>query len=388
VPGYLYTEDPERAGAISEVATGLSELGLDAAAAEQVPAPLGAAAAVRVERQGRFDPMRYLRGLAEAVEGEPGRVHLNTRVLRQPVDDSPCRLETTRGELTADCVVLATQSAFMGISQLDLRVAPYQSYVMAVEVDDHCDDALYWDDASPYHYARLASPAEPHLIIVGGADHKTGQADDSRDHFETLERYVEQRWKVRAVRHRWSAEYFEPADGLPLVGRMPLSKHIYAATGLSGTGLTWGTAAGRLIADLILGRDNPLAKLLSPGRIKPVAAASDFVKENTNIARRFVLDRFSGEKIDSLAEIHPDEGKLVRVDGQRVAAYRDRDGQLHLLSSVCTHAGCVVQWNQAERTWDCPCHGGRYTATGERLYGPPPADLEPVTIESDQPAVR
>jgi glycine/D-amino acid oxidase-like deaminating enzyme/nitrite reductase/ring-hydroxylating ferredoxin subunit len=396
IPGYLYTEAAERSGSFSIIAARLNELGLDVTETTDVPLPIDPAAGIRVERQARFHPMHYLRGLAGAVDGGSGSVHLHTRLLRQPIDGSPCELETSRGPLTADHVVLATHSGFMGISQLDLRVAPYQSYVMAVEVEDDAADALYWDDESPYHYTRLASAEEPHVIIVGGADHKTGQADDhsqraaadTRDHFTALERYVDRRWRVRAVRRRWSAEFFEPADGLPLVGRMPLSKHIYAATGFSGTGLTWGTVAGRVIADSILHRDNPMARLLSPARIKPVAAATDFVKENTNIARRFVMDRFSGERIDSLESIQAGEGKLVRIEGNRVAAYRAPDGQLHVLSSVCTHAGCVVQWNPAEQTWDCPCHGGRYTATGERLYGPPPADLETLAIETSSQAAR
>jgi len=388
VPAYLYTEAPERAGAFDKTRELLDQLGLDVSPVDHLPTPVSCAAAIRVERQARFHPLRYLRGLAAAVEGGSASIYLHTRVLRQPVDGSPCRLETDRGDLTADQVVLATHSAFFGLSQLDLRVAPYQSYVMAVEVDDSPDDALYWDDASPYHYTRLASSEEPGLIVVGGGDHKTGQADDTREHFAAMERYVQERWQVRAIRQRWSAEFFEPADGLPLVGPMPLSKRIHAAAGFSGTGLTWGTVAARLIADRILGRDNPMTTLLSPARIKPVAAAADFVKENTNIASRFVMDRFSGERIESLAAILPGEGKLVRIHGKRVAAYRAPDGQVHLLSSLCTHAGCVVNWNQAEQTWDCPCHGGRYTATGERIYGPPPADLERIVIEDQQPAVR
>jgi glycine/D-amino acid oxidase-like deaminating enzyme/nitrite reductase/ring-hydroxylating ferredoxin subunit len=388
VPGYLYTEASERAGAFAAIAEALAQLGLEVSTVAETPLPFASSAAIRVEQQARFHPVEYLRGLAEAVQGDSGNVYLHTRALRQPVDASPCRLETNRGELLADQVVLATHSAFMGISQLDLRVAPYQSYVMAAEVADEPTDALYWDDASPYHYTRLASSREPQLVIVGGADHKTGQADDSRDHFHALEEYIRERWHVRAIRRRWSAEFFEPADGLPLVGRLPLSRHIYAATGFSGTGLTWGTSAGRLIADLILEHENPLAELLSPGRIKPLAAATDFVKENTNIATRFVVDRFAAERIDSLGAVQPGEGRLVEIRGKRVAAYRDPEGVLHLLSSVCTHAGCVVQWNQAERTWDCPCHGGRYAATGERIYGPAPADLEPVGIESKQGATR
>lgn len=388
VPGYLYTEVAERAASFRKTEAGLRRLGLDASMVEQVPLPMHSPAAVRVERQARFHPLQYLRGLAAAIEGQSGSLHVHTRVLKQPQDGSPCRIATNRGELLADEVVLATHSAFLGISQLDLRVAPHQSYVLAAEVEDTPDDALYWDDASPYHYTRRASPDAPQRIIVGGEDHKTGQPGDSHDPFAALEQYVQQRWQVRAITHRWSAEFFEPADGLPLVGRVPLSKHVYAATGFSGTGLTWGTVAGRLIADLILGRHNPLVEVLAPSRIKPFAAAANFVRENTNIACRFVADRFAGEQIDSMATLQPGQGKIVRIDGKPIAAYRDAEGQLHLLSPVCTHAGCIVHWNTAEQTWDCPCHGGRFAATGERIYGPPSADLAQAKTPDKERVVR
>jgi nitrite reductase/ring-hydroxylating ferredoxin subunit len=216
--------------------------------------------------------------------------------------------------------------------------------------------------------------------LIGGADHKTGQGGDEREYFDQLERYSHERFSVRSVEHRWSAEYFVPADGLPSIGRVAGTKHLWISTGYDGTGITLGTVGGRLVADLILGRDHALADIVKTGRFTPLASANEFVSENLDVARRFVGDRFGAERIESLEEVAPGRGMIVSFGGKQLAAYRDPSGQLFTMSPVCTHAGCIVQWNDAERTWDCPCHGGRYSATGQRTYGPPPRDLAPERV--------
>jgi Rieske Fe-S protein len=220
----------------------------------------------------------------------------------------------------------------------------------------------------------LASSEDPRLLIVGGADHKTGQAH-AKDHAAKLREYVSQRFSVQHIKQQWSAEFFEPADGLPMIGRVPMTVHLYLATGYSGTGLTYGTAAGKILAEMVLAGSSPDGEPFSPARIKPLAAAKGAVRENLNAALHLVGDRFDVEQIDSFDSLPNGEGRIVKWKGEKHAAYRDEQGQLHLLSPVCTHAGCFVQWNNAERTWDCPCHGGRFSPTGDRLYGPPASDL-------------
>jgi nitrite reductase/ring-hydroxylating ferredoxin subunit len=256
-----------------------------------------------------------------------------------------------------------------------MRQAPYQSYVLALRVHDELPDALYWDDEQPYHYIRLADSNDPHLLIVGGADHKTGQADE-RQQFDRLAEYAAQRFRIQSVEQRWSAELFEPSDGVPFIGRVPRSEHLYLGTGYSGTGLTYGTAAGMLLSDLLLGRASPDAEVFSPSRFKLWAAAPGLLSENLDVARRYIADRFGAEKLDSLEKVPVGEGRRVDYEGDACAIYREESGQIRVLSAVCPHAGCHVQWNSAEKTWDCPCHGSRFAATGERLYGPASADLE------------
>lgn len=379
VPAYWYTENARGAEEMrSEFEAAQRLLGDQVSLAFDVPLPWKCSLALRLENQGRFHVMRYLQGLAAQVHGDGSAIHEQTRVLHAPEDGEPCIVETNHGIVRANAVVAATHSAFFGISLFDTRVAPYQSYVLTAEVEDEVGDALFWDNQDPYHYIRRASSEEPKLCMIGGCDHKTGQGDEEQA-FADLEAYTRKKFRVREIRHRWSAELFEPDDGAPYIGRLPRTEHLYLCTGFSGTGITWGTAAASLITDQFLGRHNPLGEVVSTHRIHPMAAAGSFLKENLNVAKRFVVDRYSPEKVDDLDRIAPGEAKVVRYQGDLVAVYRDEQG-IHACSAKCTHAGCIVQWNAAEHTWDCPCHGGRYDAQGRRIYGPPPEDLAPLQV--------
>ncbi|MBA3312271.1 MAG: FAD-dependent oxidoreductase [Planctomycetota bacterium] len=376
IDAFLYTEDPDHADRLREQVSDFEKIGLPSEIAGQdVGLPFEPAFAVRFPRMARFHPIAYLRLLAEAVAKSGGIIHEETFAQPPEGGDRPT-IETNRGTVRANAVLVTTHSPYLGISNYDMRVAPYQSYLIAARTGKPIGDALYWDDADPYHYIRIAGSSDPGLLLIGGGDHKTGQAVDERDAWMKLEDYARQRFGDIPVEQRWSAELFEPDDGVPFAGAVPSMKNVYLATGFSGVGLTFGTACGGLLADLVSGRDNELASIFSPARVKPLAEASEFVKENLNVAKEYVKGTFEGEKIDSLDEVPAGEGRLVRFKGHTLAVYRDGAGLTHAMSPACTHAGCNVHWNPAETTWDCPCHGGRYSATGERIYGPPPQDLK------------
>ena len=374
VPAYYYTEHEQHARQVESEQEAARKVGVEPVLLHEIGLPFPIATATRIDRQARFHSLRYLEGLARQVHGENATIYEQTRA-EPPQDGSPCRVKTPGGQLLATDVILATHSAYLGISQFDMRQAPYQSYAIALRVHDQVPDALYWDDEQPYHYIRLASSDDPHLLIIGGADHKTGQAD-GRQQFDRLAEYAAKRFRIQSVEQRWSAEFFEPADGVPFIGRVPRTEHLYLGTGYSGTGLTYGTAAGMLLTDLLLGRASPDIEVFSPSRLKLWAAAPELISENLDVARRYIADRFGADKLDSLEQLTPGEGRRADFEGAPCALYREDSGPIHVLSAMCPHAGCHVQWNSAEKTWDCPCHGSRFSATGERLYGPSPADLE------------
>ncbi len=378
VPSYQFTESAAGLSGLQKQCAAARKLGFNSWFTRQVPLPFDCVGAVQTANQGRFHSLRYLHHLAEEVHGDGSTVYENTTG-DPPVETAAdrCRIETPGGTVTARHVLVATHSPFLGRTQLELRVFPYQSYVIAVRIADAFADALFWDDADPYHYLRAASPLDPHLVLIGGGDHKTGHPGDERERFTDLESYAAQRFNIEAIEQQWSAQYFIPADGLPHVGRMPGRESTFVATGFAGAGLTWGTVAGTLVARMVLGQRHPLEEILAPGRLTLLASAKNVIAEGLDAVKRFAVDRFARGKPAAEEEIAPGTGQVVLRHGRRVAVYRDPAGAVFRMSPVCTHAGCIVHWNQAEHTWDCPCHGGRYTPDGRRFAGPPMHDLHP-----------
>jgi Rieske Fe-S protein len=242
--------------------------------------------------------------------------------------------------------------------------------------------ALYWDTLDPYHYVRLQRTGEAHeLLIVGGEDHKTGQADDAAARFDRLAAWMRLRFpRTGPIAIRWSGQVLEPVDGLAFIGRNPRDEpNVFLATGDSGHGMTHGTIAGLLLTDLILGRENPWGTLYDPSRVS-LRAAKDFATENLNVAARYVEWATPGD-VSSAEEIAPGTGAVLRSGLAKVAAYRDPSGALHRHSAVCPHLGCVVHWNPAETSWDCPCHGSRFDPLGKVVNGPANRDLAPLEAE-------
>jgi len=234
-------------------------------------------------------------------------------------------------------------------------------------------DALYTDTEDPYHYLRIDPHDDHDLVIFGGEDHKTGQVTDTSACYDRLGRTLRQKIPEIDLSHRWSGQVIETPDGLPYIGAM--TDHQYAATGFAGNGMTFGTLAGMIITDAIQGRTNPWADLFDPGRRAIRRGAWDYVKENADYPYYMLRTRRAGAESRSLRSVKRGQGAVIDRRGQKVAAYRDLTGALTLRSAICTHMGCVVGWNTAERTWDCPCHGSRFTPKGDPISGPAESPL-------------
>ncbi|MBX3466430.1 MAG: FAD-dependent oxidoreductase [Planctomycetes bacterium] len=387
VPAFRWAETPAHVPHLDDEARRYGEAGVLVHRQDGLPFSSLAVAALRFEEQAVFHPLRYLEGLAAAVVSSgAGHVFERTRVTRWD-DGRPCRLRTSTGAtVTAQEVVLATHSPIGLLVSLHTRLEPLTSYIIVARVDDPPPLGLYFDTAEPYHYVRAVSPARPDLLVIGGADTKHGHEPDTAACYTRLAEFARTRFSVRAIERRWSAILFESVDGLPFIGRLPGAQHVWVSTGYSGTGLTYGTVGAQLLSDLIQGHDNGWAELYSPSRVKPIASARRFVAENASNAYRWVADRLAPAPSDRGAGLPPGDGKLARVGGKKLALYRDPTGKLHAMSPKCTHSGCIVQWNQDDRTWDCPCHGGRFDAEGKVISGPPMADLRRVALDEEEPA--
>jgi glycine/D-amino acid oxidase-like deaminating enzyme len=325
-------------------------------------------------RQGQFHPLRYLAGLARAITKLGGRIHRGH--VQEVKGGKPPTVRLDSGQrIECDSVVVATNVPISDKLAIHTKQAPYLTYVVAARVPrGSVEKALFWDTLDPYHYVRLKDP-EGEVLIVGGEDHKTGQADDSETRFAKLELWMRERFPMaREVLHRWSGQVMEPIDDLAYIGRDPADANVYVATGDSGMGMTHGTIAGILLTDLIHGVHVPWADLYDPKR-KNMKAMKTYARENANVAWQYT-DWLKPGEVDSTEQILPGHGAIVRRGIHKIAAYRDEQGELHELSAKCTHLGCAVRWNHSENTWDCPCHGSRFDARGHVVSGPAVANLE------------
>jgi glycine/D-amino acid oxidase-like deaminating enzyme/nitrite reductase/ring-hydroxylating ferredoxin subunit len=332
---------------------------------------------LRFPRQAQFHPLSYLSALVSAIGRMGGGVYGKSRVTG--VEPGPPAHITTAGDhtVTADFVICATNTPVIGWLVIHSKQAAYRTFAIGARITGSIPPALYWDTADPYHYIRLADD----VLIVGGEDHKTGQADDGSERLARLGAWTRERFPVGPVEFKWSGQVMEPVDGLAYIGRNPGDKgHVFIATGDSGHGMTHGTIAGMLITDLILGRPNEWEGLYDPRR-KSLKATPEYARANLNVARQFT-DFVTPGEVHSDSDIPPGQGAILRQGLKKFAIYRDERGTLHRASAVCPHLGCIVHWNSLEGSWDCPCHGSRFGTNGSVLNGPALGGLDVTTEEA------
>jgi glycine/D-amino acid oxidase-like deaminating enzyme/nitrite reductase/ring-hydroxylating ferredoxin subunit len=335
---------------------------------------------LRFPDHGQFHPLKYLFALAAAIRKHGGAIHANT-VVAKVRGGKPATVTTTHDHtVTARAVVVATNNPFEGGTILHTKAHAYITYAFAAEIPkDSIPRGLFWDTEDPYHYIRT-QPGEAgksfDYVIIGGEDHKTGQADDQPERWNRLTAWARERFpNMGAIHHHWSGQVYETPDGLALIGLAPWNgPNVFIITGDSGMGMTHSTLGARLVADLAMGRSNELASVYTPSRMMP-GALRTLLGENLNMAAQFA-DWFTGGDVKNVDAIPPGQGALVRSGLTKLAIYKDDGGKVTTLSAVCPHMGCIVQWNPGESTWDCPCHGSRYSATGTCLHGPSTSDLK------------
>ena len=308
--------------------------------------------------------------LAALVPGDGSHVFEHTRATGVS-EGRPCRVETTGAQLVAGAVVVATHFPILDRGLYFARMHPERSYALGVRVRGETPQGMYISADEPTRSIRSHPLPDGEVLIVGGEGHKTGQGGDTAERYRTLERFAREHWDVESIEYQWASQDNESVDHVPYVGKLaPVSRRIYTATGFKKWGLAQGVAAGLILEDLILGRANPWADLYDPARMKPLASAKDFVLENANVAKRFVGDRLTKRGGRDAEDLQPGEGDIVELNGEKVAGFRDEDGALHAVSTLCTHLGCQLNWNSGDRSWDCPCHGSRFSPDGDVLHGP------------------
>ncbi|WP_084498300.1 FAD-dependent oxidoreductase [Pedobacter sp. V48] len=380
---WLYAENENETKQLQKILEASQRAGISVKPANENLVPVPFDSVIRFEGQGQFHPLKYINGLLAEFIQLGGVLQDNTRIRESSFEDGIYTAKSDSGVIRAKKICYATHVP-PGVNLMSLRNAPYRSYVLGLKLKDgNYPDGLAYDMQEPYHYFRTHVIGGQPYLIVGGEDHKTGH-DEPEGAFQRLKDYAGQYYAVESVVYQWSSQYYVPVDGLPYIGQLPGAEGTFVATGFNGNGMIFGTLSAKIISDLVLGKDNKYASLFSPSRMKPVAGFTEFIKENADVAWHFIADRFSSSHLQALTDLKSGEGKLVDFEGKKLAIYKDDAGKVTALNPICTHAGCIVQFNAAEQSWDCPCHGGRFDVSGKVLTGPATIDLEMVIISYDK----
>ncbi len=386
VNGYLFLAPEQKQQLLTAELEASQRAGLDAHLVPRPPISYDLGPAICYPNQARFHPLKYMVVLAKAIEAAGGRIYTNSHV-DHAEGGKEAKAEVGNYTVRAGFIVVATNVPINDMFAMHTKQAPYMTYVIGASVPKgSVTDALYWDTLKAYHYVRIQpmvnvggeSSDEYDLLIIGGEDHKSGQASDTTKRHGRLEDWARERFPMmEEIKFTWAGQCMETVDGLAFIGRNPSdADNVFVVTGDSGMGLTHGTIAAMLLADLIQGKENAWETLYDPSR-KPVWAAGEFAKENLNVAMQYT-DWVAPSEVKTVEEIAFDSGAVLRRGLGRVAVYRDRNGKCHETTAACPHLGCVVHWNGAEKSWDCPCHGSRFDKLGKVINGPANIDLQPI----------
>jgi glycine/D-amino acid oxidase-like deaminating enzyme/nitrite reductase/ring-hydroxylating ferredoxin subunit len=365
MPAFVYTLDEDKVARIEKEVEVARRLGLPASLTRDTGLPFEVLAAMRWDGQAHFHPVKYVAGLAATIPGDGCHVFERSRA----VDYEPTRVVTEGGSVSARHVVMATH---LPLGQIGLYYAtnyPKAEPVAAAPIR-RIPPGMYKNADQPSHSIRTHRGAGGQVYgIVAGTHFKPGHPDEELRWMEEIERWLVDNFDAGPIEYRWVNEDYTPMDGAPFIGWSSRSGGYLVATGFNAWGISNGTVAAEIIADLATGVENRWLDLFDATRVKPVAGAAEFAKENLSVAAHLV-GGYLGSKATSYDELRPGEAAILRIDGDNVAAYRDEEGRLHAVSAVCTHMGCLVGWNATDRTWDCPCHGSRFELGGEVIHGP------------------
>lgn len=381
---YLFAQDEQQEKELKEIFEATNEAGVNITYTDCIPVPIPFVKAIKVPGQGKFNPLQYVYGLATAFEKAGGVIVQDCKVSGVE-NNEQVEAETNKGVIKGKDLIYATHIP-PAINLLHLRCVPYRSYVIAVTLrNNEYPKDLAYDMVDPYHYYRTQEVEGTMYLIAGGKDHKTAHEENTDKSFLQLEAQVLKHFPVENIEYRWSSQYFEPSDGLPYIGHLPgHPQHIYVATGFGGNGMVYSHVAALTLKEILLNEEEKYSSLFNPNRIKPVAGFTNFIKHNADVVKQFAGKWFAHEEIQELADLAPGEGKVVSYNKQKIGLFKHETGALYAVNPICTHMKCEVKWNVAERSWDCPCHGARYSYDGSVITGPADRDLEQISIRSLQ----
>ena len=374
---YSFAQEQKNLDKVQKEYDAAIKLGLPAEFVTETTLPFEIAGAVKFTNQAQFHVRKYLLHLANTIPGEGSYIFENSRV--QTVDEgTPCKVYANDTTLQATDVLLTTHLPIMDQGLYFAKAYPQRSYIIGAKISaEKAPQGMYIGVGKNYHSIRT-TPAEDGglLLLIGGGGHKVGEKSATEESYQELDQYLHSHFGIDKVDYRWSSQDYESFDKLPYIGKLtPANDHIYVATGYSLWGMSKGTMAGMLLADLVQGIDNPWADLYDSLRATPFVT-QESIKNNLDVGKHWVVDRLKGIDKWSVDDVKPGEGRIITLKGEKVGVYKDETGKVTAVNATCPHLACIVNWNSAEKSWDCPCHGGRFTCEGKVIQGPPVKDLE------------
>lgn len=367
-PAYVYTQSTGYVHQIEKEEKAASVLGIKASVVHDLPLPFRIKAALRFDGQAQFHPLKYLKALVKMLP-DSCLIFEQTRAVNIEEGNSLAVITNQGKKVIASKVVIASHYPFFdGGGMYFARMYPSRSYVTGITIAEKFPEGMFISAEDPTRSLRSQPMEDGELILVGGEDHKTGQAKNTGVHYDNLLRFARDTFEVKEVKYRWSTQDYITLDGVPYVGNLT-AKHpnLYVATGFAKWGMTNSTAAAMIIKDLIIHGDSPWKEVYAPSRFN-TASAVNFVVTNVDVAKHLVAGKL--KPAGEMEDLPPGEARIVSIDGDKIGAFRDDKGKLRLVDITCTHMGCELSWNEAERSWDCPCHGSRFTYEGDIIEGP------------------
>lgn len=370
---YLFTHLDSMVSKMQDEAQAYHRLGIDGDYVDHLPFDLTIQAGVVMRKQAQFHPLKYLHRLVQEFQEAGGLLYESTAAvgINHAKTNQPTVMTREGYLVQAKDVVIASHFPFFDdIGFYFTRMRADRSYVIAIQPEKEFPDGMYLGVDPDGMSLRSISVNGEKWVLVAGYSHKTGQGGCTMSYYQQIEEYARKHLGIRAYGWRWSAQDLQTLDKVPYIGQLTDEHlHVYVATGYRKWGMSTSSQAGLLLRDLILGRENPYAELYNPSRFYVDPSIKYFLKENVNVAGQFLKGKL-GWSTGHLHDLQRDEATVVMLDGERCGAYRDTDGNLHIVDTTCTHMGCEVEWNHGDRTWDCPCHGSRYSIDGDVIEGP------------------
>lgn len=368
---YVYTQSEEYVGKIEKEVKAALKLGLKASYETKIPLPFDIKAAVKFENQAQFHPLKYLLTIAKDIPGDGSYIFESTKVVDVEDGEESCAVITSSGNrVTASKIIIASHfPCYDGLGMYFARQYAEKSYVLGIKIKDKFPGGMYISAEDPSRSLRSQKYEEDEIVLIAGEHHKTGSEKQTNVHYDNLGKFAKETFNLQGILYRWSTQDYVTADNVPYVGYLTANtSNILTATGFGKWGMTNGTAAAKILTDLITKRESPWASVYNPSRFDIAASGAKLVSINLEVAETLLGGKITPAPKDT--DIKNGEAKVINMDGEKVGAYRDEQGQLHVVDITCTHLGCELVWNEAEKTWDCPCHGSRFTYDGDSVEGP------------------